>query len=165
MVKGVRGVLFSILFANLKDERNQALLQFGLLHCLDWRNISACLSGIIAPLFPNLHTVVGVFKCLFGDPFIAKLFDLSSVLGGANCAFTLQVAVGVELVGSVVSACITSVGAGPDWCRTSNAATNIASMSSSVLKCLQKDKSSSLSKSLSSMTCASFSSVTRVKCC
>ena len=29
----------------------------------------------------------------------------------------------------------------------------------------QTDKSSSLSKLLSSMTCASFSSVTRVKCC
>ena len=60
MVKGVREVLFSILFAI------QALMQFGLLHCLDWRNISACLSSIIAPLFPNLHTVVGVFKGVLG---------------------------------------------------------------------------------------------------
>ena len=35
---------------------------------------------------------------------------------------------------------------GPDWCRTSNAAANIASMSSSVSKSLPKDKSLSLSK-------------------
>jgi len=28
-------------------------------------------ASIIAPLFPNLHTVVGVFNSLLGDPFIA----------------------------------------------------------------------------------------------
>ena len=66
MVKGVREVLFSILFANFRDKRSEASMQFGLLHCLDWRNISACLSSIIAPLFPNLHTVVGVFKGVLG---------------------------------------------------------------------------------------------------
>ena len=90
MVKGVRGVLFSILFANLKDERSQALLQFGFLHCLDWRNISACLSGIIAPLFPNLQTVLGVFKGPLGDPFIVKLFDF--VVGFRWCKPCIDVA-------------------------------------------------------------------------
>ena len=61
------------------DKRSRALLQFVLLRCLDWKNISACLSSIIAPLFPNLHTV-GVFKGLLGDPFIAKLASFSKQL-------------------------------------------------------------------------------------
>ena len=132
--------------------------------CLDCRNISACLSGIVAPLFPNLRTVVGVFKGLLGDPLLWSCLISSSVLGGVNHALMLQVVVGVELVESVVSTWIASVGAGPDWCKTSNAAAITASMSSSVSKSQQKDKSLSLSTSLSSMT-ASFSSVTRVKCC
>ena len=50
-------------------------------------------------------------------------------------------------------------------CRTLNAATNIVSLSSSVSKSPQKDKSSLLIESLSSMTCVLFSNVTGVKCC
>ena len=126
-----------------------------MLHCLDWRNISGCLSGIIAPLFPSLHAVVGIFKGFLGDPFIAKLFDFvvgfrwykpcvniaGSSGGGAGWISPFH-----------VNYICRAVGVGPDWCRASNAAANIVSMSSSVSKSLQKDESLSLRKSLSSMT-------------
>ena len=48
------------------------------------------MSSVITPLFPNLHTVVGVFKGLLGDPFIVKLFDF--VVGFRWCKLCVNVA-------------------------------------------------------------------------
>ena len=111
------------------------MLQFCLLHCPDWRNIS----GIIVLLFPNLHTVVGVFNGLLGDPFIVKLFDFT--IGFRWCKLCVNVA--------------GSSGCGAGWIscfhvkyicrgrarlvRTLNAAATIASMLS-VSKSAQKQE-------------------------
>ena len=157
MVKCVTGVLFSILFANLKDKRSQALLQFGWLHCLYWRNISACLSSIIAPLFPNLHTVVGVFKGLLWDTSIAKLFDF--VVGFRWCKLCVDAAGSRgggagRFCGNYICRGGTRLVQDVERCRKYCVYVVVS------IEPPQKDKSSSFSKSLSSMTCASFSSVT-----
>ena len=95
--------------------------------CIVWIG-GISLSGIIVLLFPNLHTVVGVFNGLLGDPFIVKLFDFA--IGFRWCKLCVNVA--------------GSSGCGAGWIscfhvkyicrgrarlvRTSNAAANIASV-------------------------------------
>ena len=98
-----------------------------------------CLSGIIALLFPNLHTVVGVFKGLLGNPFIAKLFDFA--IGVRWCKLCVNVAgIGGGGAGWISCFHVNYICRGrARLVRTSNTAANIASMLS-VSKSAQKQE-------------------------
>ena len=76
MVKCVRGILGSILFARFKNKTSEPMLQLACFYGLQRRNsVSVVLSAIAAPLFPHFYTVVCVLKGLLWDPFFSSLLD------------------------------------------------------------------------------------------